>query len=361
MTDKQTRQKRKRWRWLVVALILAATAILADWLVLRPMENKTPRNDNNSPGIVENPKPSNPEPADETIHVGPAINPEPDIVPDPDNDPAEQAAIAVVQKHGGFVRQDGTRPNNPVIEVGVWKPSFTDADLKALASLTKVRKMGFASTKITGVGFKDLTGLKDLTELDVSQTPVNDEGLKAIATFTQLKILALRSTKVSDPGLNELAPLTQLEELSVSNGADRGDTGAINIAANLKQLKRLYIDNSGVGDAGVIELAKLPRLQVLTLNGTRVTDKGLEALTRLRMLQELQLSFDITDDSAAILARCTNLRVLNLFNTKLTDRGLQPLGKLPQLKKLDLRGSPNISIEALTEFIKAHPNCSVKR
>jgi hypothetical protein len=204
--------------------------------------------------------------------------------PQSSGNPAEQAAIQLAQQHGGFVTQDKAQPSNPVIDVTVFRDTFTDADLKALASLTKVRKMNLANTKITGAGFRDLVGLKDLTELIVAQTPVNDDGLKAIAALTQLKILNLSATKVTDPGLRELAPLTQLEELHVA-GSSRGDTAAVNIAANVKHLKKLYIDNNSVGDVGVLELAKVPSLQLLTLNGTRVTDTGLAALAKLPALE----------------------------------------------------------------------------
>jgi hypothetical protein len=294
------------------------------------------------------PLPFNPEPQGENPITG--------------NDPAEQAAIDVIQKHGGFVVQDNKLPNNPVVEVTVFRPGFTDADLKTLASLTKLRKMNLANTKITGAGFKDLTGLKNLTALEVSQTPVNDDGLKAIAGLTQLKILAMRGTKATDPGLREMAPLTQLEELAVSQSRERGHSGAVNIAANLKQLKRLYIDNSSVGDTGVIEVAKLPNLQLLTINGTRVTDTGLEALTKVPSLEELHLShFNVTDKSTTILVRCKNLHVLHLFDTGITDKGLQNLGKLTQLKKLDLTFSRKLSNQAIADFIKAHPNCTVKK
>src|SRR5437764_1242186 len=66
------------------------------------------------------------------IPGNPAANP---------GDPAEQAAIETVKKHGGLVTHDETQPNRPVIAVNVYKNSFTDADLKELASLTKARKM----------------------------------------------------------------------------------------------------------------------------------------------------------------------------------------------------------------------------
>ncbi|HEY7314060.1 MAG TPA: hypothetical protein VH643_32215, partial [Gemmataceae bacterium] len=279
----------------------------------------------------------------------------------PAGNPAEQPAIDVVKKHGGFATQDSKQPGNPVIAVTVFQPSFTDDELKSLAGLTKVRKMNLANTKSTGVGFKDLTGLKDLTELQVSQTPLSDEGLKAIAALTQLKVLELRGSKVTDPGLRQLKPLTQLEELAVANNGERGDSGAVNIAANLKQLKRLYIDNSSVGDAGVTELAKMPNLQLLTINGTRITDNALEALTKLTTLEELHLSHFPTDKSMAILVRCKNLRVLHLFDTQITDKGLKTLGELPHLKNLDLTFSRKLSDKAVADFIKAHPDCTVKK
>jgi Leucine-rich repeat (LRR) protein len=270
-------------------------------------------------------------------------------------DPAEQAAIDVVKKHGGHSTLEGGH----VVAVAVFQPSFTNDDLKPLASLPKVRKIQINSTKMTGEGLKQFAGLKNLSELEVSQNPINDAGLKEIATLTNLRYLGMNGAKVSDPTFRELKALGKLEELHAC-GMMVGDSAAFNIAENLKHLKKLYMNNTQVGDVGVAEIAKMPEINTLSLYGTRVTDAGLAALPNLKTLEVLELSFGFTDNSAKIIAGCTNLRTLRLFNNReLTDKGLQELGRLPNLRELEIRGG-QISAQAKADFIKAHPNCAVK-
>src|SRR5436853_430350 len=64
-------------------------------------------------------------------------------------DPAEQAAIQAVKQHEGYVSHEDNQPTKPVIAVSVYRPSFTDANLKDLAAFTKVRKISLPNTKIT--------------------------------------------------------------------------------------------------------------------------------------------------------------------------------------------------------------------
>src|SRR5436190_12928744 len=59
-------------------------------------------------------------------------------------DPAEQDAIKAIKKHEGYVTQDDTQPNKPVVQVWVHRPSFTDAHLKDLASFSKLRKVNIS-------------------------------------------------------------------------------------------------------------------------------------------------------------------------------------------------------------------------
>jgi hypothetical protein len=273
----------------------------------------------------------------------------------PAANPAEQAAIDSVKKNGGHVTQEGGH----VVALSVYQPSFTNDDIKSLASLSKVRKIHITSTKITGEGFKELAGLKELAELQISQNPINDAGIKEVAGLVQLRVLQMNGAKISDTMFRELAALGKLEELHAS-GMSVGDSAAFNIAEKLKSLRKLYINNTQVGDVGVAELAKMPELKTLSIYGTRVTDVGLAALPKLKTLEELELSFGFTDKSAKIIAGCTNLRTLRLFNnTELTDKGLQEIGTLPNLKELEIRGG-KISPQAKADFIKAHPGCSVK-
>lgn len=351
-TPREPLRRRYQGLWIVTWLSLLTAAIVVATLLWRAARNDAPHQ-GNAPEIGQTKQPKSRGPIEPPIARSPRANGARGF--------GEQAALALIEKHGGTVKRDDTQPNQPVVEVNVWTTNFTDDDLKGLAGLTNVRKLRFAGTRITGHGFKDLLELEHLTELDVSQTLVDDEGLKVIARLSRLRVLGLRATKVTDPGLQVLAPLTRLEELSVASNR-LGDTAALAISANHKHLRRLYFDNSDLGDVGAVALATLPNLQTLAINGTRVKDKGLAEIVKLRTLETLYLSFsDVTDNSAALLTQCQSLRTLNLFHTAITDRGLRSLGALPQLKELDLRGSDRISVEALVEFIKAHPKCSVKR
>ena len=270
-------------------------------------------------------------------------------------DPAEQAAIEALKKHGGLVTEEGGH----VTVVMAYQPSFTDADVKTLAAFPKVRKIQITSGKLTGANFKDLAGLNDLTEAIISQNPINEAGLKEVATLKHLRVLQMNGAKVPDTAFRDLAPLDKLEELHAC-GMQVGDTAAVIIADKLKQLKKLYLNNTQVGDTGVSELVKMPKLMLLSLYGTNVQDAGLAALPKLKTLEVLELSFGFTDQSAKIIAGCTNLKTLRLFNnTELTDKGLQELGRLPHLKEVEIRGG-KITTQGKADFIKAHPNCSVK-
>jgi hypothetical protein len=270
---------------------------------------------------------------------------------------AEQAAIETVKKHGGLLKQEGGH----VVEVILFQPSVTDDTLKDLGALTRTRKLAITQSKITGAGLKHLRGMTDLVELDLALSPINVAGLKEIAAFKQLKALNLQGAKITGADLRTLAPLTQLEELMVANNFSLGDDAGINIGAQFKQLKKLWIDNSDLGDAGLAAIAALPELQFLQLHGTKLTDSGLAALPKAKKLQELTLGRACTDQAAKSIAACTSLRVLRLFQPALTDAGFRELGGL-QLRELEIRRGSlgKITSSAVDEFKKTHPNCKVK-
>ena len=273
-------------------------------------------------------------------------------------DSAEEAAVQVVKNHRGDLVFDESKPKH-VIGAIISEPSFTDANVKDLAAFTHLKKLRITSPKITGAGFSQLAKLPELTELTAAVNQINDSTVKEIATLTHLKVLDLQATKITDQGINDLAPLKQLEELSVANNMNITNTTGPNIAKTLPQLQRLHIDNTAIGDVGVMRLAPMRNLKYLTLFGTKVEDGGIGALTNSKSLEELYLSGPrVTNKTCAVLVPLQSLRVLHLFNTNVTDACLSELGKLKNLRQLEIRGG--VSNEAIAKFIQAHPNVSVK-
>jgi internalin A len=278
---------------------------------------------------------------------------------------AEQDAIQAVKKQEGRVFFEDNQPNGRVTHVILAKDGTGDETLKDVASFTKLRKLQLSSSKITGTGLKHLAFLKDLEELELFHCPIDDAGARELAALQSLKMLNISATKITPVGLKELAPLSRLEELRFEGTF--GDSAAFVIAANLKQLKKLTFGQE-VTDSGVAELAKMPNLRSVGFPGgpmlrpsTRVTDKGVAALCKTGMLEELHARHGaITDNTMKLIAQCKNLRILGLYFTNVTDVGLKELTGLTQLERLDLDLNRKISPAGIARFQEAHPNCKVR-
>src|SRR5262245_11585557 len=79
-----------------------------------------------------------------------------------------------IQSLGGQARIYGGR----IQSVSLARCSTTDAQLKALATLTAIEKLDLEATDVSDLGLQSLTGLRSLRELNLSFTSVSDRGLQ---------------------------------------------------------------------------------------------------------------------------------------------------------------------------------------
>lgn len=113
----------------------------------------------------------------------------------------------------------------------------TDADLKELASLTKLEDIDLALNKISGAGIKNLAGLKNLKSLVLDKCGLRDDDAAALASLTQLEVLQLIDNPITNAGAKELHAL--------------------------KNLSKLNLTATKVDDKGVAELKKaLPKVEI---------------------------------------------------------------------------------------------------
>ena len=111
-------------------------------------------------------------------------------------------------------------------------------NLKDVAKLQNLTKLGLGGQKITGAGLRELTKLQNLEQLGLDSTKITDANLKQVAKLQKLTWLNLSYTKITDVGLKELA--------------------------KLQNLKMLYLYSTQVTKAGVAELRKaLPNCAIL--------------------------------------------------------------------------------------------------
>ncbi|KAG9348127.1 hypothetical protein JZ751_004157 [Albula glossodonta] len=190
-------------------------------------------------------------------------------------------------------------------------------DVSALAELLSLQTLHLDGTGVTEGSLEHLATHPALSSLSLAGIPVADgnHALQIISAHTLLH----HFTWISFPAL--------------SNNEENGFTGYGNAIRQQDGWAEWVIDKAKLLTS--IDL----RLTQLTLPGRHaVTDVGLEFLSKLSLLSELDLTdyTHVTDQGVAQLAVMTRLKKLSLSNTLVTDEGLHCLRSLHELLELCL-------------------------
>jgi hypothetical protein len=124
-----------------------------------------------------------------------------------------------------------------------------------------------------------LLHLPKLRALYLNGDHITDDGLRTLAAVPQLFKLALNNTSVTGVGFSGSGGFRFLGALNVSDTLVSDKT--MPAIARLPALRAVQLDNTSVTDAGLNELSEVPRV-ILSLRGTRVTQSGVNAFTKLR-------------------------------------------------------------------------------
>ncbi|MBT5690441.1 MAG: hypothetical protein HOI65_04915 [Opitutae bacterium] len=117
---------------------------------------------------------------------------------------------------------------------------------------------------------------------------------------------------------------------------------------------------SEINDEGLRTISLIGE-QVLWLNlaKTKVTNKGLDILTKFPELRRLHLDrTQITDVGLSQVAKLGKLEYLNLYNTNITDAGLQKLVAIPTIQKI-FAGKTQITQGGVTQAMAARPGLEI--
>ena len=156
----------------------------------------------------------------------------------------------------------------------------------------------------------------------------------------QVVAVNLRSRWVTDGDLENLAasfPNLESLDLSHTHVTDLG----LGFVAKLRKLRSLNLYFAEhVTEAGVARLHELKSLERLNLRGARMSDSGMEFMSHLPNLRELDIGVtQITDTSLEHLEGLQHLETLALGGNRIGHVGLVFLQSLPSLKNLDLSGA----------------------
>ena len=188
-------------------------------------------------------------------------------------------------------------------ELVVSEKKFGDEYVGALLSLPRLRELDLPGKALTPAGLARLAGHPALESLRVS--PVDDEVLIALAGATSLQRLRTYRPTVTDEGLKKLAGMkTRLREI-------------------------LFMTAAKVTDEGAAALATMSQLTHVHISSAKITDRGVEEFAKLKGLVELDIGSctKVNDKAAPVLAGMKGLKMLRLTQTKITPEGLAVIGK----------------------------------
>jgi uncharacterized membrane protein len=154
--------------------------------------------------------------------------------------------------------------------------------------------------------------------------------------------------KVSAASENDIKKLTDLNVIVMPVSKDQNylDVNFINART---------LDDSRIGLISNVS----DQIVWLKLGSTKITDKSLSDISKLKNLTRLNLEHTtVTDAGIAQLKDLKYLEYINLFDTKVTDVGIRELAKLKGLKKVYC-WQTKVTIAGVNALKKALPNVEV--
>ena len=240
-------------------------------------------------------------------------------------------------------------------EVGIWSTSVSDKGLAALAESRSLRAIYAGRTPITDKGVKALMKLPTLRAVDLSSEPerfrqenekypeLTDDIVDALCSRPELESLSLKAAQISDEGLARLADsLKHLRSLVLDHTPiSRKGLKHLNGFESLESLRcyQLNGDGSRFDDSVAIGLSGTKSLKSIQAD-VELTDKGVMALAKLPLLEELKLSGrGVTDASMPSVAAMPSLIELRLGHTRVTDEGFDAFNGSDAIVRVQLTGN----------------------
>lgn len=184
-----------------------------------------------------------------------------------------------------------------------------------------LRRLNLRGTRVGDATAASAAALPALEALDIALSDVQDFGLEALSGSTSLRELAMGGSRISEPALQFLRQMQELRLLDLS-----APTQAISFNGGMN-----------LGDRSIDAIASLAALRELRLGYSRFQPRAVPVLKRLENVERLSLEYcpGVTDEAVAVFADWKSLRSVEVTGTKMTEKGVAGLRRLrPDLQVL---------------------------
>lgn len=223
------------------------------------------------------------------------------------------------------------------------KTRFNDSDIRTLASIAKwISLLKLSGCQMTESGFAYLDQFRNLAKLYLNKNPrVKSNTLKHIRNLKKMRYLYLNQTKIGNKGMLYLKSMSSLIELDLSE-TKVGNKGLTRLE-KLEKIQNLKIEQAKIDDEALISIGKLKALIKISLKGNNLTGTHLGELNELENLQELTLKTNRINNTNIKLLESKTLIYLDLAGNVIGDEGLEHIASMNTLKSLNLKFNVAIS------------------
>jgi internalin A len=226
-----------------------------------------------------------------------------------------------------------------------------EGDLDRLAPLRGASKLVLKQIDVGDRALRFLEEWKGLEELSIEGGGFTDDILPQLERFDTLRRLSIRSAPhVTAKTAACLARMHNLQSICLAHsGVTDIGAGAL---SELRRVTQLDLSYTPIKDAGLARLADMHSLRSLKLDQCGVTDAGLQEILKLRKIELLSLSgTPVTDAGISALCNLGELESLDLSRLEITGKGLERFSQLRKLTRLNLSGTKvtDSGIEHLSE------------
>lgn len=156
----------------------------------------------------------------------------------------------------------------------------------------------------------------------------------------------------------------ETDDAGIVRGVDLIDTEAtdddLKHLTAFPYLQRLHLMGAKISDAGLENLSRLTALEKLDLSNTDTSQAGIAFLKDLKKLRLLRLDgTNVGDDALPVIGALEGLETLYLSDTQVTNAGLDGLGNLKQLKLLQLQFCKGVTSGGIKQLKKRLPDCKI--
>jgi hypothetical protein len=241
--------------------------------------------------------------------------------------PESMVGLRDVGERGQFM----TNPNGEIIgfryrrEPDGWIPELQSGDLTVVSALPGMKRLSLEYMNVTDALLLEANFMPELEVLRLSSSLVSDLGMQVLERVPNLETLLIANTDLNGNGLENLRHVPKLQTLKVQT---RLGNEILPWIVALNDLRALSI-RAPLTDAGMEQLSELGQLRSLELVQTQVRGSGIDKLISLPRLQELAFEGGLVDDSdIEALARLKTVNQIVLAGTRVTRAGWHRLASM---------------------------------